>query len=321
MMMRKLTAPLMILGMAIGFGACSDDKDPTPSNQTKSIASLFQSLKETPQEFTVNAGSWQTITGARGTVIKFNPQSFKDGAGNIITSGTVDIALTEAYTPGQMLLNRVTTQTENDQPLGSGGCVNIVATINEHEVFANNYSIAFRQPGPNEQPMALFKGIVSTDPVSGGVTWSSDSSNTVPRAIKDSSANPSFFYAFDTCLNFNWINCDHFAAYPAPKTDVKIVFPDSSYNWTTTKVFIIFPGLNSTTGMSYYDAATHTFNFNHPAYYIPVGTSIKVVIMGAKDNNYFFEMKDNITVTDNISIMANPETQSLSAIQSVLLTL
>jgi len=320
-MMRKLMVPFMILGLAIGFSACSDDKDPAPSNQTKSIASLYQALKETPQSFTVNAGSSQTITGARGTIIRFNPQSFKDASGNVITSGMVDIQLTEAYTPGQMLLNNVTTETNNNSLLGSGGCVNIVATLNHQEVFANNYSISFKQPGANEQPMALFKGIVSTDPLTSGVTWSSDSSNTVLRATKDSLANPTFYYAFDTCLNFNWINCDHFYTAPDPKSDVKIVFPDSSYNQSNTRVFVIFPDQNMVTGLSHYDAATSTFSLGYPSYYLPVGTNIKVAVMTARNNDYYFDLKENITVTNNISVTVSPAIQSVSAIQAVLLNL
>jgi hypothetical protein len=320
-MMRKLRMPLMILGMAIGFGACSDDKDPAPANENKSIASLYQSLKETPQTFTVNAGAWQTITGARGTIIRFNPQSFKNASGNIITAGTVDIALTEAYTPGQMLLNNVTTVTDSHEPLGSGGCINIVATVNNHEVFANDYSISFRQPGANEQSMALFKGIVSTDPLTSGVTWSSDSSNTVTRATKDSTGNPIFYYTFDSCISFNWINCDHFVSFPDPKSDVKVVLPDSSYNLTNTRVFLIFPGMNMVTGMSHYDATTHSFSLGFPSYFLPIGTNIKVAVLSARNNNYYFDMKDNITVSSNISITTNPVVQPLSAIQSVLLNL
>jgi hypothetical protein len=321
-MMRKLMTPLIILGMAIGFGACSDDKNPTPANETKSIASLYQSLKETPQGFTVNAGAWQSITGARGTIIRFNPQSFKDASGNIITAGTVNIALTEAYTPGQMLLNNVTTETDSHELLGSGGCVNIVATINNQEVFANSYSISFKQPGANEQSMALFNGIVSTDPLTVGTIWSSDSSNTITRATKDSLSNPTFYYAFDTCLNFNWINCDHFISAPDPKSDVKVVLPDSSYNATNTRVFIIFPELNMVTGLSHYDASTSSFTLGYPSYFLPVGTNIKVVVLSARNNSYYLDLKENITVTNNISITANPAMQqSVSAIQSVLLNL
>jgi len=308
----------MILGMAIGLNACSDkDKDPSPS-ETKSIATLFQSLKETPQSFTVNAGTSQTITGARGTIIRFNPQSFKDGSGNAITSGSINISLTEAYTPGQMIQNQVTTATNTNEPLGSGGCVNIIATRNGQEVLAGNYSISFKQPGPNDQSMSLFKGIVSNDPLGGGVIWSSDSSNTIPRATKDSSTNVNFYYTFDTCINFNWINCDHFIAYPDPKTDVKVVLPDSSYNWTTTRVYVIFPELNSITGLTNYDATTHSFNFSFPAYFVPVGSTIKVVVMGVKNNDYFLEVKDNVTVTDGISVTSNPVTQPLSTIQTAL---
>lgn len=319
-MMRKLMTPLIMLGLAIGFSACSDNnKDPVPAGTT-SLGSMYQALKETPQNFAVAAGAFQTITGARGTIITFNPQSFKDASGNIISSGTVDIKLTEAYTPGQMILNNVTTVTDMNNALGSGGCVNIEATINKHEVFANNYSISFKQQGPNEQAMALFQGKVISEPVSGTVIWSNDSTRTVPRATKDVDGT-NFYYAFDTCLNFNWVNCDHFAFLPDPKSDVKVVVPDTSFNIYNTRVFVIFPDMNMITGMSHYDPATHTYNLGYSSYFLPIGTNIKVVVMVAKDNVYYFDMKENISVTNNISITVNPVAKPLSDIQTILIGL
>ncbi len=59
----------------------------------------------------------------------FNPQSFKDGSGNIISSGMVTVELTEMYTPGAMIANRVSTSTAMHRRLTSGGSVNIKATM------------------------------------------------------------------------------------------------------------------------------------------------------------------------------------------------
>src|ERR1700761_671407 len=65
-----------------------------PQNQ------LFADLKTTPQNFTVTAGKYQTIIGSDSTVINFYPNSFKDKNGNIISSGSINIALIEMYNPG-----------------------------------------------------------------------------------------------------------------------------------------------------------------------------------------------------------------------------
>ncbi|RYZ16917.1 MAG: hypothetical protein EOP49_51195, partial [Sphingobacteriales bacterium] len=148
----------LILGSMLGMTSCSNDSPGPLTPNTQTINSLFQQLKSTPQTFTVTAGTQQTITGAKGTKITFHPGSFKDLTGNTISSGTVNIALIEMYTPGDMIANRVTTTTTAQNALTSGGAVNIKATVGGHEVFANSYSIAFKQDGPKEAPMALFRG-------------------------------------------------------------------------------------------------------------------------------------------------------------------
>jgi len=315
MNMRQLRLPLIVLGMATGFAACKDDYKAQPAN-TQTIQALFQELKETPQAFTVSAGTSGQITGARGTVIRFNPQSFKDAGGNIITSGIINIRLTEAYTPGQMIMNGVTTTTAANKQLTSGGCVDIKATLNGQEVFANNYAISFKQPGPSENPMGLFKGYQTTDP-GANIKWNDDITNIVERATKDTTSQ-SFFYAFDTCVNFNWVNCDYFYTAPDPKTDLKVVMPDSSYNALNTQVFVIFPTLNSVTNLYIYDAATRTFSFGYPGYYMPVGMSIKIMVVSGRNNAYYMDLQTGLTVTNNMTVTSNPASQTKTYIQAQL---
>lgn len=321
--MTKLIMPAMIAGfITLGLVSCSKDDKKTDPVITNSLQGMFQAMAETPQSFTVTAGTYQTIHGARGTIIRFNPQSFKDGSGNIINSGTVNIKLTEAYTPGQMILNGVTTTTAAHKLLTSGGSVNIVATINQHEVFANNYSLSFAQPAPiDNSPMALFKG-QTTDLLPGARTiWGDDTTNTIQRTTKDSMYEGNF-YAFDTCINFNWINCDYFYSAPDPKTDVKVVMPDASYTAANTQVFVVFPGINAVTSLFSYDATTHTFSLGYAGYYLPVGTNIKIMVLSGKENNaYYMDKQENITVTNGISITANPTSSTLSTIQTTLSSL
>lgn len=315
----------LLFGATLFFGCMltivSCKKDPVPiTEKVNTINSLFQELKSTPQTFTVTAGTQQTIKGAKGTKITFNPQSFKNASGTVITSGSIKIELTEMYKPGEMIANRVTTTTASNNLLTSGGCVNIKATLNEHEVFANNYKIAFKQPAHSENPMALFNGYTITDGTGTNVRWSDDSTNTIPRTTKDPT-DLTFYYAFDSCTNFNWINCDYFYSAPAPKTDITIVAPDNSYNLDNTQIYIIFPAMNSLINMYAYDTPTHSFNFGHPSFYLPVGTVIHIMILGSKNNNYFMDLHQNVTVTNGMSVNFTPVNQTLGFIQNTLSTL
>ena len=312
----------LLLGITLFFGCIltivSCKKDPVPiTDKVNTINSLFQELKSTPQTFTVTAGTQQTITGAKGTKITFNPQSFKDLSGNIITGGSIKIELIEMYKPGEMIANRVTTTTESNMLLTSGGSVNIKATLNQHEVFANNYKIAFKQPAHSENPMALFTGNVVTGETGTNVNWLDDTTGTVPRTVKDPE-DQAFYYAFDTCTNFNWINCDYFYSAPAPKTDITIIAPDNTYDLDNTQIFVIFPSMNSLIGMYDYDTITHSFSFGHPSFHLPVGTLVHIMILGSKNNNYFMDLHQNVTVTNGMTVSFTPVNQTLSYIQSTL---
>jgi len=307
----------LLLGSMLGMTSCSNDSPGPLTPNTQTINTLFQQLKTAPQTFSVTVGTQQTIIGAKGTKITFHPGSFKDATGNTLTFGTVNIALIEMYTPGDMIANRVTTTTAAQNALTSGGAVNIKATLNGQEVFANSYSIAFKQDEHKEAPMALFRGYEVSDESGTNVKWNDDTTGTVPRTEKDQ-ANEEFYYAFDTCTNFNWINCDYFYNAPNPKTDIIIVAPDASYNYSNTQIFIVFPGMNSVTTMYTYDAATHSFKFGYPSYYLPVGTSIKVAIFGAKNNSYYMDIHQPVTVTNGMTINFTPTTQTLSAIQTAI---
>lgn len=317
-----LKALLFIPTAALLFQACNkDDKNLGPGDSNDSpLKAMYDGLKSTPQAFTVTAGTNQTITGAQGTVIHFHPGSFRDASGNTLSSGSVSIELTEMYKPGDMIANRVTTTTVAQKSLISGGSILLKASLNGQEVFTNGYSLAFRQPQESGQAMALFRGIPTTDATGTSIKWSDDTTNTVMRTVKSDSTDE-HYYLFDTCTSFNWINCDYFYTAPDPKTDVRVVLPDASYDQANTNVFVVFPAINSVTMMYAFNSGTRAFSFGYPSYHLPVGTEVKIVVMGAKDNGYFMEVLPAVTITSGMTITANPTTRTLSEVQSMLSSL
>lgn len=318
-MNKKLLRSALLLSAlsVILFTACNKEDITLQPNNPQTIKSLFADLRSTPQIFAVEAGTNQTITGQQGTRISFHPQSFKNAAGDIITGGTIKIELIEMYKPGDMIANRVTTTTAAQMMLTSGGSVNIKATLSDREVFATTYGIAFKQPAASENPMALFKGYPITDSSGTNIKWYDDTSGTVNRTTKiDTLA--SFFYLFDSCNSFNWINCDYFYSAPAPKTDITVTMPDNSYTMANTQVFVIFKDINSVSTMYAYNTASHAFSFGYPSYHLPVGAHVDILIMGSKNNAYFADLHSNVVLTQNMSITAAPATQSLANIVSLL---
>lgn len=312
--MNKLTRLLFLSGIVVAGALSACNKDTGGNGTTENLNALFDQLKTDPQTFTVAAGQQQVITGAAGTKITFAPGSFKHQNGTDVAAGSITIHLTEVYRPGQMIANRTNTVTEDGRLLTSGGQVLLKAYQGSEELTAGRYEIAFRQDAQNNSPMALF---YAEPPASGTVIWGNDTSNTIPRSMKDSGSN-FFYYTFDSCTRFDWINCDYFYTAPAPKSDIFISTPDSSFNPTNTQVFVVFPDLNMVGSMFTYDAATHTFSFGATSYFLPLGTSVKVVLLSVKNEQTYMEVMEDIDVTQDLLLNYDPEPVTVSAMQAAL---
>jgi len=293
---------------------------PYYTNKTK-LNKLFSALRSTPQSLTAIAGIKNSVAGANGTVLTFYPNSFKDASGHTITSGTINIQLTEMYKPGQMIANRATA-TSGGIPLISGGQVCISATKNGQEVYASKYGIAFPQPVTSGQHMNLFYG--NTSNADSLVTWTvADTSKAGTRAsgtMYDSAYSVNVRYEFDSCANFHWINCDYFYSYSGPLTDIKVVVNDTSFNPSNTEVFLVFPTINSVATLDYYNSATSTFDLS-PGHFVSVGFPIDVVVITNKNGNYYYFQQTGITTTNGLSITGHMISHTLSYIAAELSTL
>jgi hypothetical protein len=340
--MKKQLLYLLALGLSgiLFFESCERKTDPNPmpvtnnnntnnnNNNNNNISgisktnlnNLFNPLRSTPQSFTVTAGSSQTVTGTQGTVLKFYPNSFKNAQGAIINSGTVTIKLVEMYKPGDMIANRAST-VANGKPLISGGQVNIKATINGQEVYANKYSISFAETAPSIQPMALYYG--NTNNADSITSWSiadtTGNGTTTNGTIADTSTND-YFHVFDSCTSFNWINCDYFYNDPSPLTNIFVVMPDTTFIPSNTQVFLVFPTINSATYLGQYDLGTSTFSL-YTSYFIPIGMTIHIVAIAEKNGQFYYFQQTGLTTTLNMSVNAvmTPQTQSYILTQLSLL--
>lgn len=290
------------------------NNNPATNTDAIKLKQLFTSLKPTPQVFTVTAGTSQTILASGGTKIKFYPNSFKDASGNIITSGTVNVQITEAYKPGAMIANRALPISSDGRQLISGGEVNIKATMGGQEVYANKYSASFKQPSSSTQAMELFIGTTGEDSIT---TWTQDTSsagNTTGTTL-DTMGATSAYYTFDSCSDFNWINCDHFYSCGCTLTDVNIDIADTSFHSSNTAVFVIFPSINSV-GPAYGSSA-HDFEYHN----VPVGTTIEIVCISAIGSKYYYSHQTGVAVTAGMTIHPTMTVQTFAFITAALAAL
>ena len=282
---------------------------------------LFSAIRPVAQTFSVAAGTTQTIIAAGGTKLTFYPTSFKNASGSVISSGTINIAITELLKPGDMIANRAAT-TCNGQLLLSGGEVNIKATMGGQEVFANKYGLTFKRPSYSSQPMLLYYG--NTNNADSVTTWSLADTTaqglTAPATVIDSDSTGTVFnYTFDSCTSFNWINCDHFYTF-SPLTNITVNATDTTFNASNTEVFIVFPTINSVVSAEQYTPATHTFSL-YGGYIIPVGYTVDLVVISNVGGSYYYYQELGVTVTAGMAFHPVMAPHTLSYIHTALAAL
>ena len=310
----------LMVFMFVSNTACKKSSD-TKQNNVTSLNTLFPDLQSSPQTFSVNAGRNSTFRANGGTVLNFYPNSFKDASENIITTGNVSIQLTEVYTPlDDMIQNRTITMT-NGVMLQSAGEVNIVATQNGQEVLANKYGISFKQSTASSQPTCLY--YYSASDTGSGITWNiSDTtkSGTVVNGtttITNTTLGYEIVYTFDSCTNFNWINCKKIH-YSDSNKMLTVTLPDSSYKAANTSIFIVFPDLNAVItnmGRQWVTSTISPLIINLTSDgkpdIIPDGVNYKVLVMSNKNGSfYYYESTGIVSGNLNVSPLFEPRTES-----------
>jgi hypothetical protein len=310
----------LTIAVALLVVSCRKTNDPapgpTPVGTDKSeLNNLFKAFRSSPEIKCVTAGTSQTVVFSKGTKLTFYPNSFETATGATITSGTVCLEVIEMYKPGEMIANRATT-TYNNQLLKSGGQVHIKATQNGVEVFANKYGIGFRQPGATMQPMRLFYG--DTNNEDSVTTWTTDTivfdkGSFTEMATFDTSgsaASNAWYFQFDSCTDFKWINCDYFTNNTDPRTNITIKPSDTTFNRTNTTIYMVFPVFNAVAG-----AYSNTDKYLFTGYNFPIGLNMKVVMLSNKNGEYYYEEQTGLTVAANMTITTTPTKQSLEYIK------
>ena len=297
---------ILIIAVTLLINSCKKEID-SPINK-KSINSVLQSKRPTDQVFNVTAGRYQTIQGANGTIITFNPSSFQNRDGSIITSGTIKVTLRELYGVGEMMsYNAITTS--GGKLLQSGGEIYLKATKDGAEVLSNGANVRF--PTTNfSQPMNLFYGDIEVNPTFGDTTivWSPvDSSNVTTPTIDSLTSHGYYDFYIDS---FTYINCDYFYSYTSPLTDISLVSNDSMVD-TNTAVFLYFPSINALSRVYSYNPLTHIFSLDN-GYEIPTGLNFTVVAISEIDGNYYSYIQ-NHTATAGMSINMNFTPTTLAA--------
>ena len=306
--------------------------NPIVNTDKAGLNQLFSSLHTAPSTFTITAGIYKVLRAPQGTKLTFYPNSFRDKNGHVISSGTVQIQITEMYRPGSMIANRATTMS-NGRLLKSGGQVYITATMNGAEVFVNKYGIGFLAPQPAQETMALFYG--NTNNVDSLVNWpvfNTTKGTIVSATVVDtmslyviytsgSIVDTTFVYKcynqFDSTSTLTWVNCDFFADSTSGQTNVKVIPTDTSFNAFNTEVFIVLPGINGVTAVSNYDPLTHTFSL-YDGSRLPTGVTVDIIAISNKGGNFYYYQQNDVTLTPDMTFNPVMIPRTVSYINSAL---
>lgn len=284
------------------FASCNKPGNKTITPVGPQLATLFQQTQVQSQFFTVNAGSFSSITGTKGTKLFIYAGSLLHQNGSVV-NGNVQIELKEIYSHGDMILSNATT-TSDSFLLQSGGELYLAATQSGENlrIDRNNPISAFMPTtsGTALNGMQRFTGnFISNNNIAAGqqLNW-----NVVPGdtaaipVIQDTMQGGGFALNYGIVLDsFGWSNCDRFYDLTGG-TDPMIQLP-TGYDNTNTSVYMIFDAENGVATADVWNSPIYKF---HLGSHTPIGLHVTIVAIAKVGSNYFYAIQHDITATGAI---------------------
>ncbi len=300
-----------------------------------SVNKLFDAMRPSAQTYRVEAGTNAVVRGMYGTALKFYPNSFKDQAGNVVTSGIVNVTIYEYYgIGGQMIAG--SSATAAGKLLDVKGQVFVSASCNGQQLNANKYSIGFKSNQPMRQHNALFVGkvlakdsVVSWTETSGAVGTATegtvlDSFNIVTVDSSGTKLDTMMIHTnynrFDSCTSFGWISAANFFASGGNLTNMTVAPNDTMFKSTNTVVYLAFSDIRSSCYLNAYNNTTHQFSFN-TGYEVPVGVRANLIAVSNIGGHYYFYIARNMTIANGMNLHINLQPSTLRNILDELQSL
>ncbi|MEO9805191.1 MAG: hypothetical protein ABJF04_18180 [Reichenbachiella sp.] len=304
---------------------------------------LYYLAEETnpSQYFEISPDSDTVLIGSLGTkiYIKANSLTFDDGE---LTSSEVTLKLKEVYSKADMILNGLTT-TSDDNLLESSGMINITASSEGRNLELNvEYPIRIQFQKKSERSMmrtylgnldsTRMNWILDTNNVYDTIKYSTrvemiihldvpedvvtvmdvlyglvglDTIEIKRTPVFDNQDSTFYYQPFYEihATSLNWINCDYFNE---SKNNTNVLV--KKIENTKTLNFLVFKDINSVMGPWDYDENNIMFRN------VPHGSQVTIVSIGKKDADYLLATKDIIAGQTNQEIGLDYEKHSLEEI-------
>jgi hypothetical protein len=279
--------------LAFLFVSCEDnfpEKTTNPDATTPPTATEFTALRTAAynnlkQEFTFDAGDTYTFISEKGVEVKlYGGCLTKNGAP---VTGEVDVEFVELFDRGTMLVNNKPTM-----GLTSGGDMSLLISGGEFYVNVTQdgvqletncgymISVPVTLTGGEDNDMTSFTGTVNAN---GEVVWE-QAPGEFWIGNNDQTGGEVFYNSFNN--EFGWFNCDRFASFTGPMTDIEVIVPEG-YDYTNSAIFIAIEGEPNTLGNLYGE--------------YPVGLECYIIFVSADaDGNWIYAVKP-VTLTADAS--------------------
>ena len=255
--MKKTISSLTIAALLFFAGSCKKSNEVIPGSTEidapSSLSDFFESRVTPIENFTLNAQTGGSFTGAHGTVVTFPPNAFADQNGNIVT-GDVTIHFKEVFSKTDMIYSNVLPVSYNNA-LNSGGQYYIAASKNGQALhLPEGITYQAVMPSQAEDPnMMLFLGEAENNPDAFvAVDWQPvnqwDTLSTEDQNFTFNSADDTYTLNLDS---MGWSNIDAFTNFTG-YFDITITLTGvSGLDNSNTMAYAIFDDANAVWPMAY----------------------------------------------------------------------
>ena len=278
--MKNLTGLLCLIFSVFITSCKKDETDIISGGKYASLEEFYATHGAKEQVFTISGSTGGVIFGENGTKITFEPNSFVDSNGDLVT-GTVTIILKEVLDLETMILSHMHT-TSNGQPLITGGEFYLKAYSGSQELRMAPDKIYSAEVPEDAVLLTDMRAYIGVEDSLNRINWLQGDST----INLDSSYYGMYADGYATLYTqvtgyiyssnwLGWANCDH-PYFNVPSTTVKGKPTDDTYEFGMD-VYLVF---ENTLIDLYYDASTDDF----PYFYAPESYDGTLVAIGIKDS-------------------------------------
>ncbi len=251
----------------------------------------------TAQQFQADAANGSSFVTAKGIWVKVPAGAFTTLAGTAVTSGTINIAITEYFNSADMIFGKVSTVASNNTVLLTGGMFNITATQNNQELklkLGQTLRVAIPAPVNNDPDMLIFKGQEIAD-VPNRVEWREADPKWAP--LDTPIGSNTHFYDF-MINDLKWWNLDKYHDLGNGRTKMSATLP-SDFSNKNAFICLVMPN-NGAVHLAPDGSVSQVFTTGN--YTIPIGIQVKVLSVGTQNDQLYFNISGPVTVTSNMNV-------------------